>query len=160
MRPALGGQQRHGRAIEEGSRGGVTFGPPKSKRSRRTIALDSETLQAFKQHREAQLLERAFAGDAYVDHDLVFADELGAPIYPSRLTETFTRHRKAAGLTIGTLHITRHTHATLALTNGVPLHIVAARLGDRPETILKTYAHLLPQSDVQAAEQVAALIAG
>lgn len=51
------------------------------------------------------------------------------------------------------------THATLALTNGVPLHVVAARLGDRPETILRTYAHLLPQSDVEAAEQVAALIA-
>jgi hypothetical protein len=60
----------------------------------------------------------------------------------------------------GTLHTTRHTHATLALTNGVPLHVVAARLGDRPETILKTCAHLLPQSDVEAAEQVAALIAG
>jgi hypothetical protein len=43
--------------------------------------------------------------------------------------------------------------------NGVPLHVVTARLGDRPETILRTYAHLLPQSDVEAAEQVAALIA-
>jgi hypothetical protein len=45
------------------------------------------------------------------------------------------------------------------LTNGVPLHGVAARLGDRPETLLLVYAHLLPQSDVEAAEQVAALIA-
>jgi hypothetical protein len=41
-----------------------------------------------------------------------------------------------------------------------PLHVVAARLGDRPETILRAYAHLLPHSDVEAAEQVAALIAG
>jgi hypothetical protein len=37
--------------------------------------------------------------------------------------------------------------------------VVAARLGDGPETILRTYAHLLPQSDVEAAEQMAALIA-
>lgn len=140
------------------TRGGVTFGPPKSKRSRRTIALDAETVDALRAHREAQFLERAFADEAYVDHDLVFCDELGAPIYPSRLTEAFTRHRKAAGLTTGTLHIARHTHATLALTHGVPLHVVAARLGDRPETILRTYAHLLPQSDVEAAEQVAALV--
>jgi integrase len=121
--------------------------------------LDVETVEALRAHREAQLLERAFAGEAYVDHDLVFADEIGNPIYPQRLGEAFTRLRKAAGLTTGTLHITRHTHATLALTNGVPLHVVAARLGDRPETILRTYAHLLPQSDVEAAEQVAALIA-
>jgi hypothetical protein len=32
-------------------------------------------------------------------------------------------------------------------------------IGDRPETVLRVYAHLLPQSDVEAAEQVAALIA-
>jgi hypothetical protein len=32
-------------------------------------------------------------------------------------------------------------------------------MGDRPETVLKTYAHLLPTSDTEAAEQVAALIA-
>jgi integrase len=70
------------------------------------------------------------------------------------------RQRKAAGLPAGTLHILRHSHATLALTNGVPLHVVAARLGDRPETILRMYAHLLPQSDVEAAQQVGALVAG
>jgi len=140
------------------TRGGATIGPPKSKRSRRTIALDVETLESLRAHREAQLLERSFAGDAYVDHDLVFADELGGPIYPQRLTEAFTRKRKAAGLLAGTLHILRHTHATLALTNGVPVHVVAARIGDRPETVLRVYAHLLPQSDVEAAEQVAALL--
>ena len=52
----------------------------------------------------------------------------------------------------------RHTAATLALTNGVPVHIVAARLGDDPTTVLSTYAHLLPQSDELAAERVAAAI--
>jgi integrase len=52
----------------------------------------------------------------------------------------------------------RHTAATLALTAGVPVHIVAARLGDTPQTVLATYAHLLPQSDEVAAERVAALL--
>jgi len=47
---------------------------------------------------------------------------------------------------------------TLALTNGVPVHIVAARLGHRPEQILTTYAHLRPQSDARAGERVAAAI--
>jgi integrase len=140
------------------TRGGVSFGPPKSKRSRRKIALDARTVEALRAHREEQLLERSFAEDAYVDRDLVFADELGNPIYPSRLTESFLRHRKAAGLTIGTLHILRHTHTTHALTSGIPVHVVAARIGDRPETVLRTYAHLLPTSDAEAAEQVAALI--
>jgi hypothetical protein len=38
--------------------------------------------------------------------------------------------------------------------------VVAARFGDRAETVLRTYAHLLPQSDVEAAEEVAALVTG
>jgi integrase len=137
----------------------VSFGPPKSARSRRTIALDPETVRILAGHREAQLLERDFAGPAYVDADLVFADELGGPIHPQRLTRWFGGHRKAAGIASGTLHTLRHTAATLALTEGVPVHIVAARLGDDPNTVLSTYAHLLPQSDEQAAERVAALLA-
>lgn len=52
----------------------------------------------------------------------------------------------------------RHTAATLALTAGVPLHVVAARLGDHPQTLLSTYAHLLPHSDVMAADAIAAAL--
>lgn len=137
---------------------GLSFGPPKSARSRRTVALDPETVAALAAHRDLQLLERDFAGDAYQDGDLVFSDELGGPIRPQRLTKTFGRHRAAAGIPTGTLHTLRHTAATLALTAGVPVHIVAARLGDDPKTVLSTYAHLLPQSDELAAERVAAAL--
>lgn len=71
----------------------------------------------------------------------------------------FERLREAAGIPIGTLHVLRHTHTTLALSEGVPLHVVAARIGDHPATMLSTYAHLLPSTDSAAAEQVAALVA-
>jgi integrase len=141
------------------TRGGVTLGPPKSARSRRTIALDPETVDALRRHRATQLFERDFAGDGYDDRDLVFADALGGAIHPQRLTQWFSEHRKAAGIPTGTLHTLRHTAATLALTSGVPVHIVAARLGDNPTTVLTTYAHPLPQSDELAAERVAAAIA-
>jgi integrase len=87
------------------------------------------------------------------------ATELGAAIHPQVLTAAFARHRKAAGIASGTLHVRRHTAATIALSEGVPLHVMAGRLGDRPETLLATYAHLLPHSDEQAAETVAAVLA-
>ena len=112
-------------------------------------------------HRGAEhgeLLERDLAGPAYADRDFVFCDELGGGIHPSRLTTGFARHRKAAGISTGTLHTLRHTAAILALTARVPVHIVAARLGDNPTTVLSTYAHLLPQSDEIAAESVAAAL--
>jgi integrase len=89
----------------------------------------------------------------------VFCDQLGRPIYPERLTEWFGAHRKAADIPTGTLHVLRHTTATLALTHGVPVHIVAARLGDDPKTILAVYAHLLPQSDELAAARIAEALA-
>jgi integrase len=115
-------------------------------------------VDALRHHRDAQVLERDFAVDAYGDHDLVFADELGAPINPERLSEWFVSHRKAAGIPTGSLRVLRHTAATLTLTSGVPVHIVAARLGDNPKTVLSTYAHLRPQSDEIAAERVAAAL--
>jgi len=137
---------------------GLGFGPPKSRRSERTVALDPETVETLRRHREVQLLERDLAGPAYGDRDLVFCDELGAPLDPKRLTDRFGRLRQAARIPTGTFHTLRHTAATLALTSGVPLHVVAARLGDDPKTVLDTYAHLLPRSDEQAAKAVAAAL--
>jgi len=102
---------------------------------------------------------RDFAGPAYADRDLVFCDPIGGAIWPQRLTERFAEHRKAVGIQTGSLHTLRHTVATLALTQGVPVHIVSARLGDDPKTILATYAHLLPQSDELAAERIAGALA-
>jgi integrase len=115
-------------------------------------------VDALRRHQETQLLERDFAGDAYVDGDLVFCDQLGGPNHPQRLTQWFGEHPRAAGIPTGTLHVLRHTAATLALTSGVPVHIVAARLGDTPSTLLETYAHLLPQSDELAAQRIAAAL--
>lgn len=132
--------------------------PPKSYRGERTITLDKDTAEAIERHRAVQLAERDLAGDAYQDHDLVFADELGFPIDPRRLTERFVAHRAAAKISVGTMHTLRHTSATLALTAGVPLHVVAARLGDDPKTVLRHYAHLLPHSDAAAADAIAAQI--
>jgi integrase len=141
-----------------GERHACSMGPPKSRRGERTIALDPDTVAALRHHRDVQLLERDLAGPAYRDHDLVFADELGRPYYPESISGWFVRRRKAAGITAGSLHCLRHTHATIALTEGVALHVVAGRLGDDPKTLLDTYAHLLPRSDEQAAAVVAAVL--
>jgi integrase len=117
------------------------------------------TVDVLRRHRDTQLLERDFAADAYRDQDLVFCNKLGGPIRPDTLTRSFTRHRKAAGIPTGSPPVLRHTAATVMLTGGVPVHIAAARLGDRAETVLAVYAHLLPRSDEMAAERVAAALA-
>jgi integrase len=136
-------------------RGGPAVGPPKTRRGRRTLALDAETVDALHRHRDTQLLERAVAGPAYDDRDLIFAREDGGLIHPGVVTRTFGRLRRRAGIPTGGPHVLRHSSATVMLTGGIPVHVVAARLGDDPATVLRTYAHLVPTSDQQAAEVVA-----
>lgn len=140
--------------------GGATIAPCKTKGSHRTIKLDPETVATLEAHKERQLVEREAAGDAYIDRDLIFADELGGVIYPPRLTKLFNRLRDAAAIRPGRLHDVRHSHATHLLTEGVPVHIVAARLGhSSPIVTLSTYAHVLPKGDERAAEVVTGMLA-
>jgi integrase len=142
------------------TRGGVQILPCKTKGSHRTISLDEETVAALEAHRERQLEERERAGDAYVDRDLIFADELGGSINPQRLTAWFGALRTKATIRAGRLHDVRHSHATHLLTSGIPVHIVAARLGhSSPVVTLTTYAHVLPTSDAQAASVMASVLA-
>lgn len=141
------------------TRGGVTIAPLKTAGSHRTVRLDPETVAAIEAHRERQLVERETAGDAYEDRDLIFADELGGVISPQRLTEAFGALRKRSGIRPGRLHDVRHSHATHLLTEGVPVHIVAARLGhSSPMVTLSVYAHVLPTSDERAAEVIAGVL--
>jgi integrase len=71
---------------------------------------------------------------------------------------------EAAGIRYGrsgdalTHHSLRHTYVTWLLTGGVPLPTAARRAGDSPQVLLKTYAHVMPESD-ELADQVLQRIA-
>jgi len=57
------------------------------------------------------------------------------------------------------LHDLRHTHATLLLLAGVPVHVVSERLGHAsPVITMQVYAHVLPGSQREAADLFASLI--
>jgi integrase len=59
------------------------------------------------------------------------------------------------------LHDLRHTHATILLTAGVPVHVVSQRLDHAsPVITLQVYAHVVPGSQRDAAQLFARLVAG
>jgi integrase len=59
------------------------------------------------------------------------------------------------------LHDLRHTHASWLLANGVPIHVVQARLGHESiQTTVDTYGHLLPDAQIAAAAAASAVFAG
>jgi integrase len=59
------------------------------------------------------------------------------------------------------LHDLRHVHATLLLTAGVPVHVVAERLGHAdPAITLRVYAHVIRQDADEVANTFAAAVDG
>jgi integrase len=58
-------------------------------------------------------------------------------------------------------HGMRHTCATLLLQAGVPVHVVAQRLGHKKvETTMEIYAHALPSMQQDAAANLNAVLHG
>ena len=120
----------------------------------RTVSIDPGTAAVLAQHRSRQDAERDLAGTLWVGGDHVFRRELGEPLFPdtpTALMAKLQRQHNTAAAKAGTLplpvirlHDLRHLHATLLLRAGVPVHVVAARLGHAdPAITLRVYAHVL-----------------
>jgi integrase len=132
---------------------------PKTKRGRRSIALDAETVDVLRDHADAQLDEQLAWGDAYEGQGLVFCRENGTAIRPRTFSRSFDHHVADAGLPKIRLHDLRHTHATLALEAGVHPKVISERLGHATIAItLDTYSHAIPAMEEEAAERIAALL--
>ena len=101
-------------------------------------------------------------GAAYEKHDLVFASEIGSPLYYRNLTG---RHYekilertelKTAGFVLYSL---RHSCATLLLSAGENPKIVAERLGHTSvKMTLDTYSHVLPDMQQSATDKLETML--
>ena len=134
----------------------VSFGHPKTERSRRTIEVGPATIAALKEHRSRLDEERHQAGTAWRDHDLVFPGRDGRPFHPERFSREFVSRVVAYGLPRIRLHDIRHTWATLALeSNEVPMKVVSDRLGHSGIAITADiYSHVSSARDAHAAATV------
>jgi integrase len=132
---------------------GYHFGEPKTKRSRRHIALSPIIVSALQAHRTRQLGEQLKAGATWQDHGLVFPSLLGTPQSPSNIrTRSLNRILKRARLPLIRFHDLRHTAATLALSANVNPKIVSEMLGHSSVAFtLDTYSHVLPTMQTDAA---------
>jgi len=134
-----------------------TIMPPKTDRSRRTVALDTVTAELLMRRRA-----RARACDPELDGQmLIFSKDSGEPMHPARFAYDFQKCVRRAGVRRIRFHDLRHTHATHALQLGIHPKIVSERLGHSSITVtLDTYSHVLPSMQQEAAEAIAALVHG
>ncbi|WP_315737953.1 tyrosine-type recombinase/integrase [Bradyrhizobium sp. SZCCHNR1093] len=143
------------RAWEHTKRFGLRLKAPKSARGFRTIGLDDATLGVLlAEMRKHQQLMAGIPDGADVDLSLVklppkalmfpAAPDIGqdfvltAPRMPRNVSKEFRRKADLLGFGIK-LHTLRGIHATGLLDAGIPVHIVAERIGDDPATLLRWY---------------------
>ncbi|GAA4640770.1 tyrosine-type recombinase/integrase [Actinoallomurus vinaceus] len=137
--------------------GRIVQAPPKTKASRRTIALDHTTVTALRRHRHRQQTELAALGTE--DSGYVFTNIGGRPISPDRLSINFGKLIAASGLPPIRLHDLRHGAASLALQAGADLKVVQDQLGHSSIVLTAdTYVTVLPEVARKNAENVARLV--
>jgi integrase len=124
--------------------GGLSFGPPKNKASRRSVPLNKTVVAALESHRKRQSMERLRAP---VWHDLVFPNRTGNPMDHNNLNhrEYKALLEKARLHNQGfTFHSLRHTFGTALFRGGEHPKVVQSLLGHASIVqTMDTYSHLL-----------------
>ena len=107
-------------------------------------------IDALLEHRNCMLKE----GHAGVE--LVFCDQAGGPLRRQNVERrSFKPLLTKAECPKIRFQDLRHTYATLALANGVPIRVVSDTMRhSRSSVTIDTYAHLLPSQERLAADKV------
>ena len=139
----------------------VVTGEPKTRAGARVVSLDPETVTALAAWRRQQAEERLAVGPAWQDHGLVFVDQVGVPPHPETMTRWWRESVARAGLPPIRLHDARHTAATMLLRAGVPVKVVAQRLGHADVAVtMRVYQHVTAQDDRSAADATGRALGG
>lgn len=103
----------------------------------KNVPIDAATVEALRLYRKRQM-EAQMKSRTWHDSGLVFTNRNGGGIYPSNIYDDWRAICKAAKVPYLKPHGLRHTHATWLLEAGVPLHVVAERLGHRDAMVTAT----------------------
>jgi len=131
----------------------LCFSEPKTKHGKRQVPILPNMLPVLKAHKERQEAEKALAGSAWNQKNLVFCSSVGTVIEPRRIRTTMKKITDAANMDPITFHALRHTFATRMLEANVPAKVVQEILGHADITLtLNTYSHVIGTT---AHEQIA-----
>lgn len=129
---------------------GLQFSEPKTRRSRRAVALPEILRPYLERARSDQALRRS-KSRTWQDLDLVIDRGDGGALNPDTLSSRWRLFLAHSGLPHVRFHDLRHGHATLMLLKGVHPKVVSERLGHASVGItLDIYSHVLPSMQQDA----------
>lgn len=141
--------------------GAVQDGPPKSRRSERTLPLTPILAAAARRARSQQSADRLALGAAYTDSGLVVRTITGEGPNPDNLSGAWERFCSSAGLPVIRLHDARHTIATLLAQTGTPPSLLSAWVGHASNAFtMQTYVHDQDDALGSVADSINRLLGG
>ena len=133
---------------------------PKTKTSKRDIAIDEGTANSLSLLRKMQASYLKCIGIKQTAQTPVFCSNVGGNIDLHNFERWWRTWRTENGFPTLKFHELRHTQATQLLANGVDVKTVQNRLGHANAAItLNWYAHALPENDKKAAALIGSLFA-
>jgi integrase len=127
---------------------------PKTRGSRRTIALPPVAVDALRRHRLLQ-------AESPLVSTYLFSTVDGLALHGATIWRELQAVLAAAGLPSMPVHALRHTAATLLLAQGVHPRVVMDMLGHSTIALtMNTYSHVLPELRREAADEMERLIGG
>jgi len=134
---------------------GVFDKDPKNYSSKRVITIPESLIELLKEYKVWQNELRLKCGDQWQDHNRLFTQWNGKPIFPDTPSKWFKKFREKNNLPEITFHQIRHTNASLLISQGVDVSTVSSRLGHaRTSTTTDIYSHALKRADKTAAEKL------
>lgn len=134
---------------------GIITSGTKNQSSERLISLPDSITELLKQYRVHQNTEREQLGDNWKDHDRLFTQWNGKPMYPGSFNSWLKNFCTKNKLPQTTPHSLRHLSATILINTGISLKNISARLGhQRTSTTSDIYSHFLKSTDKAAAEKM------
>ena len=149
-----GGSLRVVQSLEQ-TDAGLRFKAPKTKRSRRAIALSPSIVEVLQRHKAEQAKERLQLGLGKNERGLVFTRMDGEPVNPDNFSKEFARIVKRAKVRPITFHGLRHAHITALLQAGVHPKVASERAGHSTVGItLDVYSHVIQGMQEDAALRI------
>jgi integrase len=136
---------------------------PKTKKSKRKVALPPSMLEELKEYYNYKLDERDKIGDRWQggDYNFMFCHPDGRAFHQERPYLWFRSFLKKNNLRYISFHSLRHTSATWMINMGISPKIISERLGYGSTAItMEIYGHSLRSADQAAADKFESIFEG